>query len=333
MLHPRSGAYTFAAYLGGLSGAILGFNETSSLRNSTLRWILLVGLVPLAIYGILQRVLPLPFWDQSWLDSIDFNSIGTGDGVHVRVFASLNAPGTLGPLLGWGLLCYLTGTRNRLLVITGATVLALALALTYVRAAWLALAVAALAYVIGSRGRALRLVLGSFAVIAATTVALSPVSVAARNVLTRATTFTALGGDASYTARASTIAQTLPPALAAPLGHGLGSAGEQSRLDNPTALQTPDDGYLALVYQVGPVGFILVVLAIASVTASAWRLARAGIAGDLSVLLFAMIVFTLVLLTSGDAFYGVTGVLFWFICGQILGIEYRTAQSRSRKIT
>ncbi|MBV9915043.1 MAG: hypothetical protein JO153_00970, partial [Solirubrobacterales bacterium] len=134
MLHPLSGLYTFAAYLAGLSAAVIGFHDVPSSRRSAMRRVLIVGLIPIAVYGVWQRVVGLPVWDQSWLNSVDFSSIGTGDGVHVRVFASLNAPGTLAPLLGVALLCYLTVRRSRSGAALGALALAVALALTYVRA-------------------------------------------------------------------------------------------------------------------------------------------------------------------------------------------------------
>jgi putative inorganic carbon (hco3(-)) transporter len=330
LLHPVSGLYTCIAYLAGLSAAVLGFHEPFLLERSALRKVLVIGLLPIAAYAILQRILPLPHWDQAWLDSIDFNSIGTGDGVHVRVFASLNAPGTLAPLLVLAILCYLAGThRRRALAVASVTVLAVALSLTYVRAAWLALVVGAIAHVIASRGRSGRLVFGAAALIVAGALALSPVSVAARSVVNRFTTFGSVGSDVSYTDRFGTLSQTLPRALVAPLGHGLGSAGEQSRIDNPSALRVPDDGYLALIYQVGPVGFLLVIGAIGSIMAAAWRGARARAAGqDMRLLLFAMLVSLLVILASGDAFYGVTGVLFWFIGGQALAFDHRNRGAR-----
>ena len=57
----------------------------------------------------------------------------------MRVFASLNSPGTLAPLLALSLLCYLTVVQHRPLAIAGATVLVVALSLTFVRSAWVAL--------------------------------------------------------------------------------------------------------------------------------------------------------------------------------------------------
>ena len=95
------------------------------------------------IYGILQRLLRLPPWDQAWIDSTKFNSIGTGgDLSEVRVFGTLNSPGTLAALLGLSLLCYLTVHRARAGTIAAAVILWVAFALTSVRSAWVAIIVA-----------------------------------------------------------------------------------------------------------------------------------------------------------------------------------------------
>ena len=331
LLHPQSGLYAFLAYLAGLSGAVLGLSEGPSLQRSTLRRVLLVGVVPIALYAIvLQRILPLPHWDQFWLDSIDFDSIGASGG-HVRVFGTLNAPGTLAPLLGLSLLCYLTIARPRFIVLVSAVVVLVALSLTYVRSAWIALLAGGLAHVIASRGRSARPVFGAAAVTVAVTLALAPVNSTARSVLDRFNTVGNLSIDTSANARQTTFSQTLPTALEAPAGHGLGSAGEPSKLNPSSALLIADNGYLALMYQVGPIGFALVIAAIGLIARAAWQGARARAPGqDLRLLLFAMLVYLLVALWSGDYLYGALGLTFWFIAGHVLALDHRRRVATAR---
>ena len=101
------------------------------------------------------------------------------------MFATLNSPGALAPLLGLSLLCYLTVRPQRAAVaVAGAAVLTVAISLTFVRSAWVALIVAALAHVIASRGRSARLVLRHGRGDVAATLALAPVSTTARDVST-----------------------------------------------------------------------------------------------------------------------------------------------------
>jgi hypothetical protein len=321
---PRSAVYAFVAYLAGVAGAVLGFGESGSLEDSVLRRVLLFGMPPIAVYAILQNLLPLPSWDQAWIDATGFSSIGIEQEGDVRVFATLNSPGTLAALLGLSLLCYLTIHRARVVTIVGAALLAVALSLTFVRSAWVALIVAGLAHVVASNGRSARLVLGSGAVIVAATLALAPVSPTANDVLQRFKSITNFRGDTSSNERRATFSETLPTAAQAPLGHGLGTAGEASKLTGDSSLRAPDNGYLGLMYQVGPAGFLLVLAAIGFIAAAAWNGARARAPGqELRLLLFAMLVFLLVLLTAGDEFYGIHGVIFWLIAGQVLAYDFR----------
>ncbi len=330
LLHPRSGLYAAGVYLGVLGAAVLGFNEASELRASTLRRILIFGVPLIALYAIvLQRVLHLPHWEQAWLNDVSFNSIGADSSGHVRVFGTVNAPGTLAPLLGLALLAYITVSpatgRTRNLAMLSVLVLAIALDLTFVRSSWLALPVAAIAHVIASRGRSARLVFGVAAFTVAITLALAPVSSTARDIVKRASTFGSLSNDASVTARSATLSQNLPSAVRAPLGHGLGTAGQPSQLNTAQAdLAVPDDGYLALMYQVGPIGFLLVMSAIAVMLHAAWNAARTpGPQREMGALLLAMLIFMLVVLASGDAFYGLGGLALWFIGGHALALQHR----------
>ncbi|MEA2400316.1 MAG: putative inorganic carbon ((-)) transporter [Thermoleophilaceae bacterium] len=321
---PRAAIYSSIAYLAAVSAGVLGYSEGLSGRESTLRRVLMVGLPLIAAYAIAQRYLPLTKWDQTWLDVTDFNSIGTGKDDKVRVFGTLNSPGTLGALLALSLLCYLSIAHRRVLAIVGAVVLTVGLSLTFVRSAWWALVIAGFAHVVASRGQSARLVFGTFAVTVLASLALSPVSSAARDVVNRFETITKLGGDRSATDRQTSFSALLPESVSAPMGHGLGSAGESTKLSGDTELRFADNGYLSLMYQVGPLGFLLVVAALGAVLFAAWDGARARAPGqEWRLALFAMVVYLLVLLPSGDAFYGSSGVILWFIAGQVLAFQFR----------
>ncbi len=330
---PQAAVYTFCAYVAGLSAALLGFNERpGALAQSTLRAVLLYAVPVLAAYAVLQRILPLSPWDQAWVDAADFNSLGAPTEGEVRVFASLNSPGAFASLLALSLLSFLTvKPRHPSLALAGAGVVTIALSLTYVRSAWVALMVAAVAHVVASRGRSARLVFGSGALVALVSLALAPVLPAAQDVVDRFDTIGNLGNDRSVTERSGTFSQTFPDAATAPLGYGLGTAGEQSKLTSDPGLRTPDNGYLALMYQVGPIGFALVIAALVLIGRAAWEGARSRAPGqELRLLLFAMFVYTIVQLGSGDQFYGIAAVVFWFAGGQVLAYRYRRGHSGPR---
>jgi putative inorganic carbon (hco3(-)) transporter len=321
---PRAALYAFVAYLTGVAGAALGLREGLSVRDSTLRRVLLFGMPLIAVYAIVQRELLLPSWDLTWLQSIEFASVGDPSMGPVRAFGSLNGPGALAPLLGLSLLCYLTIHRARPIVIAGAVLVAVALSVTFVRSAWVALIFAGIAHVIATNGRSARVVFGAAALMVATSIALSPVSSTAKDVVDRFNTITNRD-DTSTTERSSTVSETLPTAVTAPFGHGVGSAGEASKLlTGESDLRHPDNGYLALMYQSGPVGFLFVLAALAYILIAAWNGARARAPGqEMRQLLFAMLVFLGIVLWTGDSFYGSHGVILWFIGGQVLANQYR----------
>ena len=325
-----SGVFAFLAYLAAMSGGVLGLAERASVQDSTLRRVLLYGLPPIAAYAILQRVFPLPSWDRTWVLATELLSVGNPDKGPIHVFGTLNHPGALAPLLGLSLLCYLTIRRVTKITIVGAALITIALQLTFVRGAWVALILAGIAHVVASGGRSARIVFGALAVTAVATVALSPVSHTAKDVIERFKTIKS--SDTSVQERSATLSQTLPTAVAAPLGHGLGTAGEATKLKGQSELRAPDNGYLSLIYQVGPIGFVLVIGALLYVFALAWDGARARAPGqEMRELLFAMLVYMFVWLYVGDGFYGVTGVILWFICGQVLANDYRLrSQAGSR---
>ena len=108
---PSSGMYAFVAYIAGVSAAVLGVGERTSTQESTLRKVLLYGVPPIAVYAIYQHIFGLPSWDKEWLEATQFGSIGIEGGEPVRVFSTLNSPGTLGGLLGLSLLMFLTVHR------------------------------------------------------------------------------------------------------------------------------------------------------------------------------------------------------------------------------
>ena len=326
---PGSAAFAFGAYVAGVTAAVLAFREGPLARDDTLRRVLLYAMPVIAAYAICQRYLPRTPWDDQWLQTVDFLSIGGATDDTLRVFGTVNSPGTLGGLLGLTLLCFLTVHHHRFWAISGAAIVVIALSLTSVRSSWYALVAAGLAHVVASRGQSARLILGSVGVVVLAAIALSPVNSAAKETVHRFETIAHLSSDTSASDRKTTFRTLFPKAVRAPLGHGLGTAGESTKLNGQSDLRAPDNGYLSLMYQIGPVGFTLVMIALGIMFVAAWNGARERAPGqDMRLLLFAMLVYILMLTTSGDAFYGVTGAILWFIGGQVLAHSWRSRSVR-----
>jgi putative inorganic carbon (hco3(-)) transporter len=268
----------------------------------------------LALYAFRQYYLPLPEWDRVWQLTADINSVGSPENGRIRVWSTLNSPGTFALLLGTAALALVTWRKLSVLKLLAAMAIFGALALTYVRSAWIALVLALLAVVGATRGAALKRLLPVGVVL----LALAPL------ILTGSTgaalgerfqTFGSLSGDESAQARQSTPTALFPIAARNPVGTGLGSAGEASRLSGGTGrLRYSDNGWLSLVAQVGPVGFVVVVSVLIGAVVAAWRNAWRRV-DSTDVLVFAVLTFMFVSMFASDLLYGLGGMIFWYMAG------------------
>ncbi len=329
--NPQAGLFGLAAYGSGVAAFVIGYAERADRGGGfTLRRVLLVAGPLLALYGILQYFLPLTAWDSLWLETVDVRSFEAPEEDHVRVFSTLNAPQPFATVLAIALIFIFASRRLSPQPLLIAAIVAFALALTYVRSALVALVFALVVLVLVTRGRAMPRVAAIVATCVVTVLALSPVSSTADAVLERATSLGELESDISADARSETAGELFPIAFSTPLGHGLGSAGEATKLSGVDRLRFPDNGYLAAVWQVGPVGFLLIVGAILWGIAAA---ARARVSGPARSELRALILATLALLLAyaagSDVFYGVSGAIFWYLLGKGMWLA-DDAQARRR---
>jgi O-antigen ligase len=279
----------------------------------------LLALAPaLSAYGCYQYFGGLPAWDETWLSSVDFITTGAPEEGHIRVFALLNSPGTFAGVLGLAACAYLTSRAVGPWRLLAAGAVIMALALTYVRSAWVALIAAALVYVVITRGRGAGRVVTAAAACVLLVIALGAIAPGTGDAISER--FSTLGSpqeDRSANDRVNLRLSLIPEAAAAPLGHGLGQAGEATRLGGYTGLIHSDNGYLALLYQVGAVGFLLVAAAVAGFCGPLFRkVCRDRGRDPTGAFLATALAFLFVLLSAGDVLYGVTGVMFWYLLGR-----------------
>jgi O-antigen ligase/polysaccharide polymerase Wzy-like membrane protein len=322
---PDAMLYGVAAYGGGMLAYVLGRTERAgSVDALTLRRALVVGAPAVALYGIAQYFLPLTAWDARWLETVDFTSIGAPEEGRVRVFSTLNAPGTLAPVLAVALLFFMASARMRTVSAIGAVVVGTGLALTYVRGAWVAFAVAALLIAVLARTAPARLTVGLCGLLVVGALAAGESTPTTAAISERLQTFGSLESDESAKERRAAPATVVPEAAGRPAGHGLGSAGEAARLRPGSTFKNPDSGYLSLLYQLGPVGLLLVMAALAvPIRVIARHVIVAGARDRESVLLLAFAAFALVVLFFGDLFYGVTGAILWYLLGRGTAVATR----------
>lgn len=309
---PVAAGFALFAYLVAAGCFVIGYRDGGEASSSALVNVVLLAAPLMAGYAFLQYYLDLPEWDSVWLSVSDINSAGSSDGSRVRPWSTLNSPGTNAVIMA--IACVFTITLRRLtpLRLAGALVVFGALALTYARSAWISLVAALAGMMVITRGRAARRV----GVVAVVLVALAPVAFSGSTgaaLTERVDTVGALGNDESAQERQATPLRLLPQAIAQPLGFGIGSAGEATRLTG-SGFRYTDNGYLSLMFQVGPVGFLLVAFAVFSCFAAACRNAWRSPHG-IDVLVFATLLLLIVSLFAGDQLFGIGGMIFWYMAG------------------
>lgn len=331
---PLAFGFGLTAYLAGVSALILGWGDRREGGTLSLVKVLAIGLPPIAVYGVLQYLIPLTSWDSNWVETVDLASIGAPQAGHIRIFSTLNSPGTLGLVLAVAIVLVLgLGLRRRGSVTLLATLpLIVALGLTFVRSAWLALVLGVLVYAASVRGKTAGKLVAVIAVCLAALIVAGGSNPTTRAFTQRVTSFGSLGQDESAQDRLKFTQELLPAATSRPFGAGVGQAGLAARLEEhkgQESLTTTDNGYLALLYQVGPFGFLLVSIAmgmgvVASVRAlgdggddEESRMEHASILAALVVLLVAQ--------AGGDMLYGISGAIFWYLAGVSFATRRRTA--------
>jgi putative inorganic carbon (HCO3(-)) transporter len=319
---PNALAFAAGAYLSALAAFAIGYGERRrGSRDPALGTALAYALPVIAVYGIVQYFYPLAAWDLHWLESVSFGSIGSPEEGHIRIFATLNSPATLGAMLAIGILFLMFSDRLgpfRPLVLG---LLVFALALTYVRSVWLSFVVALLIFVLSARGGHATRMVGVIAVIIVAGIVAAGANSTAGAFVDRMTSLGELSEDRSAQARLSTTSDIGPAVIREPFGEGIGQAGLATKLagsEKGSQELDLDNGYLGLALQLGMLGFILVLAAVFWAVALSARAVQLTGGARLGALCLAILIFILVMHLSGDALYGVTGAVFWYIVGFVV---------------
>jgi O-antigen ligase len=333
LLTPTAALFATGAYLSALAAFALGYSERRrGAEEPALATAFRIALPLIALYGIFQYFFPLTAWDDNWLKSVAFGGIGAPEANHIRVFATLNSPAVLAAMLSFGILTVISTDKGGALRPPLIGLFAFALALTFVRSAWLALVVGVLVYAASAGVRRPARVVVIVAVLVAVSIAASGSNSTAAAFVSRLTTLGALGQDQSTNARIQTADEVVPRILAHPLGEGLGQAGVASRLAGaePGATNLDlDNGYLALGLQVGLVGSLLILAAAAWAISLAARAARLARGSPVASLCLSILLFGVVMNLSGDALYGAVGAVFWYVAGfATAAVDAQDADSR-----
>jgi hypothetical protein len=332
LLHDPTGfMYGFLSYLSGVAALVIGWSDGRELRDgdgraeptlfTSLKWVI----PPLAVYGILQYFISLTSWDNNWIETVQLASIGSPQEGHIRIFSTLNSPGTFALVVAVALILGFGMKRNMLFAWASNLVLVVALALTYVRSAWLALVVGVIVFAAANRGKSAKRLVIFIGVFVLLTVTVGSANPTTRAFTERITTFGHLGEDESTQKRLSFTGE-IGHSFSQPLGAGLGAQGQSVKLSEGAGGKeegvATDNGYLAQLDELGPVGFALVLIAMIRVAIAALKAnaMRDGPTRALRASILAAVMALLLAHAGGDILYGVTGVFFWYLAGLAMAL-------------
>ncbi len=310
--------FAMFSYLAATVGLLLGYHDWK--RGTIVLEKLLLVIIPIvAAYAIYQFITPfLPPWDALWLKFEAPISIGTKEQGTFRAFSTLNSPGMLAGVLALFALMLLVGPRLTPWRLAAGGLTMAALLFTQVRSAWIAMAVAMVALIPVSRGgilgrvAVLLVILGGMYVFAGG-------STAGQAVVDRAASVgdASSGGDHSTNERIQAITEFGPKALVQPIGDGLGSVSQASRLSSKGEPPFADNGYLLIMWQTGLLGFLLVFGGILAGTIYGARQLNSYKRKERFPFV-AIVIVTGVQSAAADTLFGLAAVILWYSLGALM---------------
>jgi O-antigen ligase len=311
---PLSVVFGLFAYGSAVMALFIGYAEERRGRH-TLEVLLVLVLPVLAGYGLLQYFGRLPAWDSAWITTSGIKSVGSKQHDNFRIFSMLNSPATFAALLTVFLSSAVVAARLTVARIALSGVAIACLALTNIRTSWLALGISLIIIMLVSRGRAVGRVALLLVLLGGLYLAFAGTR-AGHQVVGRANTLSALGEDESLSGRMRQVRVFGPDAAGAPLGHGLGSVGQASRAREGYA-PFDDNGLLMLLYQIGPLGFLLVMAPMLGLLIRGLTRVRGPTERARRLPLAAPAIATMVTLLASDALYGITAFMMWYCLGAL----------------
>jgi hypothetical protein len=278
--------------------------------------------VPVALYSIVQYAFPPP-WDLLWIQQSNLISVGNAAPLAFRPFSTLNGPGIFADFLVGVLVLNFPRMRALSVYRVGAIALdVVALALTLVRADWIALALALLTFVVLSPRRVQNLSLVAVVALATALFAANAGSLfgsaGVSNVLqSRLDSLTSITTDDSYQNRSVLFGDALATAFAQPTGEGLGVVGTAAKLGSHGATVDFDNGYIARFTEMGYFGMAAYLATIAFtlvLTLRAWSRARRSgdsMAASIAAAAAALQVALVFLDAAGDHHGQLGGLFYW----------------------
>lgn len=291
--------------------------------------------VMVSIYGIIQY-LTVPPWDAFWMRHADMLSIGTPYPLEIRVFSTLNSPGPAATFLVFALVPMILEKRwQGTLRWIGVLLVVICLLTTLVRSAWLVLVVMLLMYIGSSPSKGKWKTLIQLVFVASLLFWIVPKLPGAEGLVARVETLSSVKEDESYNERLSLWKNMLPMVAANPVGEGIGSVGQSTKLGNSGELGeygNMDNGVIALLLTFGVLGAVFFFGALGTVAKQIFtRVTSKDKWQPYARLALAAWTGAVVSLVSDNGFPGLKGYLIWMLIGLGLGAREIT-QSRKKEL-
>lgn len=277
----------------------------------------------MAVYGIAQFISPAP-WDASWMRDVaqlGLDSIGQPEPFKVRVFSTMNSPGSFGIFLSAGILLAL---KQKLpIAVSTATLMVIGLALSQYRSIWAATALALL-MVVFSRRASVRM--GNLLALFLVGCMLCSTALAPRireTVVQRASTLTAMKKDASLESRLKQY-EAIAQNDTLIWGEGLAMNGTSRRLDKRVSA-TLDGALIEIWCGLGVIVGTAFLLALAVLIVALFRLPP-GVGNEI---FFdrAIVSALFIQLPIGTVHAGELGFCAWAFLGLALATRINAAQA------
>lgn len=276
---------------------------------STLR----VALPALSAYGLLQFV-AIPPWDAYFMEMAPITSIGFPEPFQVRVFSTMNSPGSFAALLAFGMLLLLPKIRGweflSLLLAFGA------LFVTTQRAAMGALVLAVTVLALTTRQRQIQAGVGKMLVICGIAlVAMLAMPEAAVKITGSLTSVTNLSNDGSAQERAVQYEQLGSKLESRPYGWGLAWSTNQFLKDGSTFAL--DSAIIDILVSFGVVGGIVFLGTLGTIFAQTWFIASSTTDPQAKAE-FGAVIYGISQLPFGGQHAGEHGMFFYLAVGLVL---------------
>ncbi len=309
------------AYMSAVLGVFIGYANGRE-RLFTLEQLLMPLILVSSLYAVYQGITPrLPIWDQTWIVTSGFVSVGSKELGTFRVFSFLNSPYTYASLVAIYLAILFVSRTMTLTRLLTAIVALMGIFLTQSRGAWVSVVGGLVIITFFTGGKALPRLIGLALTLVGMYLALGSTP-AGQAVAARAGSISAGADDKSGGDRLTAITTYGPPALSRPLGAGLGSVGAASDLNPAPVASLVDNGFLIMLVQVGPLGFLLVGFGIGGMI---WIVVRGSTVEERKALLplLAPVGVFVPLSFFSETLYGLTGFILFYSLGEAMGRRYQ----------